>query len=776
MTKSTETSRNQFMLDFHYILRDSRIQFAIFALMAVLTGTCGVASLERGFEEYRDLDAFAPLETTPAAAAPAGPVLLEGEVEALDELVEDGWTRTPSVVVEAVQQVRRGIGDDAEWVDVSREVFHRAFILRDDSGAVVVEVDPDVQIIARKRHKDRRVETRWLEYRVEPKDRVVVLGEATPVVDDPLITSRIDLTRDAIGYTPFLSNDDARRAELHGHQTTMALIFITMGMGGVLAALIFLLYALRIHRVTTSLLILILGICAVLVWTSVESARDTVASRHAFAQHLSDTTQHQFDGIVGTDSFASALKWHEPIPFEELDHLSDEERDQLRLLQETMARQLATIDGELRRFPESLHYDSDEFPTISFPSTEASVSADAGNSISSRVDWNELGLLIFFALFAGICAHRGMERIQLKRLMEVLEVSDIGQATYGLNALCGRVICDDPVETPKKKTPSIWYDFRAGRPGGSKKGSEKRHVGRFTLRDDTGCIDVLLSGIEAKTDYSVGTPWGEHCIPANCEALYVLGCAEICNEDYDRLVLSKSGPSELRGLSSPPFLMSNLPEERLHLAVGRDGIILLAAAIGFVSLLGLRASMVFGGRLEPVGLLYASALSLFAVCALLIFMSVRDLNFLRRRVDDIWSKVNSRLEQRFHVLDEMVNLVGSHLEVGGELLHRIDEMRRRLGESSGFEPSEAREMDERQRLVFERCRALAQRDGELEEDSQLEELIQRYDELTGDIEFVGIGYDEAVERFNSRIGRLPTVLLAWPTGFRPMEKYDGGQE
>lgn len=760
------------------ILPDSRhhpvLRGLFFGLLAVTLTTLGAGLLYYSLDAFGDLHQIAPLSPTPAGSVTTGPVVVEGTAKTHEKPVRAGVTETPSVITRFVQQSRIRDDGDTEWVTQSETVHTERFVVRDDSGEVLVDPGDDPTLSARTHLQDgRSSRQRYFEHRIEPGDQVVVSGVARRSSDDPDAPTVVDLdprpNLDA-SLQPFVTNEGlwpVRASRLDERDIVGFGFGLLLVIGGVLV----LLRAFRVHDSTTAVVAMTAGAGLALVWVSLDAAAQSVELRHDLTEEIAAHTQRHFDQTVDDSGLEDAPAWDDDSLEARLDRLEPETADRLLELREATAATIARVDDDLSRFPYRLFYGTDDHPSFSPPPVDEVPRLDEGapppfiDHLSVRTSI----ALLFVLAVAVATARTGLRRIQSKRRVEQIPTTDAAGLTYGLNALNTGFRADELLYAPMTNTPCIWYEHRYKQGDDTK--TRSQWVESFRIDDGTDVVEVRPGPAEALGHRTAadGLDERECCIPFDADSLYLLGPATIDPETHDKLVVR---PEPGADSDDNPFLISNLPEDELQFRIGRDGIVALGTSIWATALLGFAATIFVLGQFEITNLMYATVLSGAFLLMCLAVMVYNDLVFLEHRVDRAWANIEVALKKRFDVVESLVPLVEQFTKVDRQIAERLAELRAGFDETDqALDVGDARRLAATEDQLTARLHALAESHPELEADKQFGELMETLSDLEDDVALMRTGYDEAVERYNTKIRHIPEILVAWPAGKTPREYF-----
>jgi LemA protein len=140
---------------------------------------------------------------------------------------------------------------------------------------------------------------------------------------------------------------------------------------------------------------------------------------------------------------------------------------------------------------------------------------------------------------------------------------------------------------------------------------------------------------------------------------------------------------------------------------------------------------------------------------------------LRNKVAEAWSGIDVQLTRRAELVPNLVETVRGYQVHEREVLTAITEARTALLGASGAR--EAGQADDRLEAELSRLWAVAEAYPDLKASASFLQLQTELSTLEEDISFARRFYNAVVERLNTAVQRIPTVLVARPLGFAPAE-------
>jgi hypothetical protein len=740
-------------------------------LIAGLIGIVSLGLLMAGFGELRELR---QLERTPRSLIAS---ILPGEVNVSGTAQpSSGVLRAPDSGAATLYyrfHVEREVTDsegDKSWTTVSDEQEWIGFVLADESGEIRVEPSGRVEFQAARRHQRRDGDMRYTEYRIDPNDQAFVFGHVADA-------DRPQVGFDADGhYRPIISTYGEASARSGMAQLTLFLLWL--GLGALGFAVYKVLWALRVHLSYIYLGALSLSVALVMLLLATSTARDDLQAsfdrsvRDIAAAERQVERRYREAGLQwdGDWSHVGESEW-------EATRLGAEQQRLLHHLRERIGLQIDRTLAIRTQFPEWLvarSMDLPLLPDISLPSdvdieTQRRARAtDSGPVLSTIVGLVMLGL-------AGLFGVLGFRRIRLKRTIENLPTSRTAGVAYGLVELKGRARVGDgetPLVGPLSGRPCVWFHYVVMERRGSGKNAkwvtiEDRRVDRrFWLEDAEGRIAVEPAGAEAVITCSKSSQRGDRRYTENWiepgTELYALGSAMIDPSTGASLHLT-------RGPSSQPFLLSDLDEPELLLHKARRAFLLLNAGVagGNAAALAMIGSV---GALHGAGFLAAALAPLGFFTVFLAILMYNDLITLRQRIRLTWANIEVSLLKRADLVPRLESVLKAYLVHERGLQQDLAAMRSLAGQAE-FTPAAAGALMLAEQSVMSGFRGLREAHPELASSQLGQTLSATLIKLENEIALMREGYNNAVERYNTRCQQVPEVAFAKAFRFQPGQSF-----
>jgi hypothetical protein len=719
-----------------------------YVMGCLLLLNCGLSTSQTGLDRLQGLRALERTAPTVIGAAVPGPVSVSGAVEtaAGDSLLRSPETNTPVVYYHHLVERR----SDDSWTTVSSDSRFMPFYLDDGTGRVRVEPVQPVSFRAMLDFWEVRDGLRYSEYRIQPGDTVFVLGDAVTLVEgDPGSALIITFGRNA--ERPFISRSPSSDVSARNWLAGESILYSWAGIALLSLSIVFLFGALRWHNSVAYLAAVVAMVMVALIGQSQSMLRSDLERAQAqVEQHLESAGQR-----VAALAAAGA------------------EETRIRRIRIDAASAVDRYNASLARLPERILA-----PAWGFEPLDPIVLGveDAREAITLRearpqtrlTEW-WVWIPILGGLLAGlVLAHLGLRAMSIKRLIENIPTSPVQGVCYGIAEVAGvaEAGAAGASTAPLSKEEACWYRYTIEEQRGT--GSDREWVeihreespSSFWCTDPTGRIEIQAGGAEIIARHKTrrekeSKRYREQRILPGDE-LYVLGVADIHPDTGDRLVLRRTGVSEL------PFIISAEPEASVLYRKGAIGRWLLNG-----SLSGLVLSVLFAlaaaGAFSPAGYLAAVLVAWVFLFLLVGVLHYNDLVFLHHRAERNRSNIDIALKKRFDLTGQLQAVVQETAAHERALLDRIVELRSRA--RTDQEPDSG-DRGRPIRSLGATVRALREEYPDLRSSEAFIGLMLAMSRLEDEIALMRSGYNDAVERLNTRVQTLPDSLVARPFGFR----------
>ncbi|HHX23563.1 MAG: LemA family protein [Tepidanaerobacteraceae bacterium] len=161
---------------------------------------------------------------------------------------------------------------------------------------------------------------------------------------------------------------------------------------------------------------------------------------------------------------------------------------------------------------------------------------------------------------------------------------------------------------------------------------------------------------------------------------------------------------------------------------------------------------------------------IIAIAALFIFSSYNGLVTSDESVTSAWSQVENQLQRRMDLIPNLVSTVKGYAAHEEQIFTEVTRARENLIGAGSL--SEMAEANQELTGSLSRLLAIAENYPELKADANFRQLA---DELAGTENRIAISrmdYNNAVQSFNTKIRRFPTVIIARMFGFEKKEYFE----
>lgn len=747
------------------------LRFLLCVLLAGLLGLVAWGLMHGGFSSLRDMR---QLERTPRSLAAA---VLPGEVTLLGQTAVQARTLTaPDSDIQTLyydytlEREKRDSKGKTSWETIESRTEFVPFLLVDESGQVLIDPSDRVDFETSTRHERRDGALRYTERRLDPGERVFVFGYADPSGRP----ARIEFATPG-QYSATISTDG--EAGLHAGMSGATLLLLWLGLAVFGFALYALLWGLRVHQITAYLATLSLGMAAALLLLSVQAAQDdlqasfTRTARDIAAAEAEIGKRLRVHGATWDGDWARIGEPGGPgagvLPEAELDVLAH--------LRARLALQVERTETIRRQWPERWVAASMDLPALPALTTPAGTKhvAPVDDGTGSFVAVVTASIAFALASLFGWVAFR---RIKLKRMIENLATTRTAGAAYGLVELQGTAALE-PGGTeligPLSGQPCVWYHYVVKQKRRSGKNTkwvtiEDRRVDqRFRLVDDEGSLPVEPAEAEAiitcHTSRRDGNlKYTEHWIAPGTR-LYALGSATIDPVTASSLLLC-------RGAKEQPFVLTDLGESELMLRKARSGFLWLnlGASAGNAAALALLSTST---SLDGAGFVTAALVPLLLFGLFLAIVMYNDLVTLRQRVRRAWSNIQVSLMKRADLVPQLETVLKAYMahESG---LHTDLAQLRALTQQGNLDPHSAGRLVQAEQGVMARMVGLGEAYPELKASTAAQQLTAVLVQLENEVALMREGYNNAVERYNSRCQQVPEVVFAKMFQFKPETSFN----
>ena len=432
-----------------------------------------------------------------------------------------------------------------------------------------------------------------------------------------------------------------------------------------------------------------------------------------------------------------------------------------------MAANIARYNSVRNRFPERYlapMFGIKPIPKLALAKSFAPQSAEQLTIQSVSVNfWNLLFMLGGGGLVALTGTFVGFRKIKEKRYIENIPTSLSTGLAYGPAEIQGKVERKtESLTGPLSNTPCVQYHYVVKEKRGSGKKAkwvtvtDETRLIDFYCRDSEGIVPVNLNGAEIHTRHSLSRGSGRRRYSETSirigDPLYVLGTAIIDESTGDRLMIAK-------GKNKFPLITTNYTETELMGRKSRRG-------LGWLNL-GLNGFVLIGFGLFGAAASYAATDFLFASMIAPLFLAgcfvglmYNDLVFVRNRVLRAWSNIGVSLKKRADLIPNLVKIAKEYLKHEKELQTDLAKLRDSARGAVDFDPAAAGLFITQEVAVMQKFFGLQEKYPDLKGNQMMAQLHEKLVLLENEVALMRSGYNNSVERHNTRIGQIPDLFLA----------------
>ena len=780
-----------------------------------------------GFDQLQRMRQLERLPRTDVISALSGEIHLEGQAVEPTELLRAPFSNVQCLYYLYTVEERRIDSDgDVRWVQIQRETDRvDEFYLEDTTGRIPIR--PLGASISVSRYQERVGDLRHTEYRLDPNDTVFVFGYVRRPLEQPFVEFQTSAL-----YTPIISTQGEQQARGSMASTSLVLSFLALMTASV--AVMLACWVLNVHRLLTFLSAVSFVQGVGLLYLGLTMLQFDLQSSHARTLGHLERAQTEIQHLLSLEDISWSGDWDDVNVFHEngtAGQLPPTTRARIQSIYGTAAAAISRFNEIQARFPERVLSRYWEVRPI----TELPLAS----AFSPRVDqrrviemvplnwWITAFMLPLGVAAAVIFPWLGFRKIHEKRYIENIPTSATVGLAYGPAELKGVGRKEHQLlRGPVSGADCLYYHYQVKRRTGAGDNeswvtiADETMQEIFVCQDDHGLAPVDLANAEIHSTheyittyayqpdepsstpnrmFSVAEPsskpkgkpdgmfstsliTGEpDCMATEVslhpgDDLYILGSAIIDERTGDRLKIGSDG-------TDFPFIVANWTEDQL---MGRK----VRRALGFLNL-GLNGLVLSGltiagatASYSPTNFLLAAFIAPVFLGTCFIVLMYNDLQFVRQRVTRAWSNIDVSLKKRADLVPSLDAVAKEYLAYETELHKGISRMRAQL--QRRLDPNEADELITAEKGVVARLFATAEQDPDLKSHELTRSLLDKLTTLENEISLMRVGYNDSVERHNTRIQRFPEVILAKVLGYdeaqplqsdfgpiQPTEKADG---
>ena len=731
----------------------------------------GLCSQEASFNRLRDMRVISRIPESQVNWVIEGEVQLNGKAQIANKILKAPHTHTQCLYYRyLVERLEEDSDGDSYWRTIRDEHASVDFDLRDINGDKILLRAKAISQLAETFNVDsdfstREGDMRYTEYRIEPGTQVFVFGFAKLLNGGQC---EVDFRAEGL-YLPIISErtvDEERRMRA---ASSMGLCFLSLLF--LSSSFVFLCWILHIHRVLAFLVLVSSGLAFALVWYATSMMHDDlVSARDRVMLHKERASRTiasmLYEGRVGYWSG----DWYDMLPLQSALHdLSEKKVDRIHGIRNGLNAGVRRTNEIRNRFPENILAPVwgvrrlQEIPPLgkdTVPEKEHSLEIQ-------RVPLSFISLIWMFPValaLGGFCIPWGFRKIKTKRYIENIPTSPTAGLAHGPGELFGTVELPEgqpPLESPIQSLPCVYYHYIVKeRRGSGKKAkwviiTDRTQSMDFLCRDSEGTVLINPQDAEIYSKHSHSIRRGNRIYIETWmqveDPLYALGSAELDTEQMDRLILQKN--------KDFPFLLANLPERQVLLRKSRAAI--------FTTNLGLNGVMLLVLTLFGISGSYAATDYLFAALVapafcgfMMVALMFNDLIFLRQRVKRAWANIQVSLKKRSELVPNLLEVAKAYQLHEQELQETLVDLRADAKRVGDMNASEAGEFLGAESAVVTKLLAVREEYPDLKANTLTEDLMRRIVGLENEVALMRNGYNDSVERHNTKILHFPEVAIA----------------
>ena len=729
-----------------------------------------VASLFQDFG-FDVLQGMRQLERTPRSQIVSviqGEVNLEGQAVSAHKILGAPYSGKECLYyLYILEEERTDSEGDTYWAEIRREsrTVDR-FYLKDASGIIsvypqsgVYSVDSDVYNQGSYRHT---------EYRFHPGDTAFVFGYAR------IVAGQYSVEFDSAGqYTPVISTfgEKGERQDM----ASSSLLWSFAALASASFAVMFCCWGLKVHRLLVFLSIVSMVQGLGLVYLGLTMLKHDLESSRERVVRQQERAQEEIGSLLRSSEESWSGDWADRDVFDQkrlAASLPAKDLDRVQGIYGDVAAGITRFNTVRARFPERFLAPLwGVKPVINMPLAESFAPGFGGQKDIVKVpigSWTFGFMLIFGVPTAIILPFIGFRKIKEKRYIENIPTSLSTGLAYGPAEIKGVAIKDTSLlKGPLSGLDCFYYHYVVQeRRGSGKKAKwvtiiDEEHRRDFICKDAEGQTPVRMDSAEIHTKHKhyehtgnrVYTEWNLR----PDDQMYILGPAIVDDRTGDRLMFARDD-------SQFPLIVANLTEDQMMHRKGRRGLGFLNLGLNGFVLSGLAG---FGATASyaPTDFLLAAFFAPIFLAICFIVLMYNDLQFVRHRVRRAWANIDVSLKKRADLIPNLESVVKQYLKHESELQEGIAEMRSKLSGGGGWDPGKADDMLAAETAVTGQLLAKVEAYPELKGNVVVQKLFKQIVTMENEIALMRQGYNDSVERHNTRIQRLPEVLLARLFGY-----------
>ena len=721
------------------------------------------------------LQAMRQLERTPRSqiiSVIEGEINLEGQAVSAGKLLSAPHSNTECLYYLYILEEERTDSDgDTYWAEIRREsrTVDR-FNLQDASGIITVRPQSGVYSVGSDVYNQGSY--RHTEYRFHPGDTAFVFGYARNNAGQYSVEFESEGQ-----YTPVISTFGEK-----GERQDMASSSLLWSFGALASAsfaVMFCCWGLKVHRLLVFLSIVSMVQGLGLVYLGLTMLKHDLESSRERAVRQQERAQEEIGSLLRRGGESWSGDWADRDVFDQKRlgaSLPAKDLDRVQGIYGDVAAGIARFNAVRARFPERFLAPLwGVKPVSNMPLAESLAPGFDGQKDIVKVpigSWTLGFMLVFGVPTAIILPLIGFRKIKEKRYIENIPTSLSTGLAYGPAEIKGVAMKDTSLlKGPLSGLDCIYYHYKVKeRRGSGKKAkwvtiTDEEHRRDFICKDSEGQTPVRLDSAEIHTkhkhyEHTGNRMYFEWNLRPD-DQMYILGPAIVDDRTGDRLMFARDD-------SQFPLIVANLTEDQMMHRKGRRGLGFLNLGLNGFVLSGLAG---FGATASyaPTDYLLAAFIAPVFLAICFIVLMYNDLQFVRHRVRRAWANIDVSLKKRANLIPNLESVVKQYLKHESELQEGIAEMRSKLSVGGNWDPARADDMLAAETAVTGQLLAAVEAYPDLKGNTVVQKLFNQIVTMENEIALMRQGYNDSVERHNTRIQRLPEVVLARLFGYQDVQ-------
>ncbi|RDH82823.1 MAG: hypothetical protein DIZ80_11160 [endosymbiont of Galathealinum brachiosum] len=734
-------------------------------IMLIIFSACGYWLANNGFDSVKQMRQLERVPATKVGAILPGEVNITATAVKYKSTVSSFYTHTPSLYYLYTEEVEETDSDgNTSWKTINTVSKSVDFYVSDQTGNALVNrgasridwsMPESFQVI--------KGDYRYTEYRLEENDTVFIFGMGNLIQDQPVINFI-----NAGEYTPIISKYS--EAEERSDMGVATILKIWLGITFMSLCVYFVAYLFKIHRLIKYLSILTFVLAFILIDMGLVMMQEDLKGGLARYNQQEKASIYRVEQLLERDGVTfsgwSELYEMNNFRYNNLQAASKEKTNEIRL-NLLFARQ--QLIRQMEAFPEKWLtglWGMDKPEKIVVPlEVKKALQLRIKNYQPSRLSklWPLIFTLVGIVL-AVVFSWFGIRQVKLKRYIENIPTSSTSGVVYGVCEVKGRLIIKesgDSLSSPLTKSSCSWFHYLVEERRGSGKNArwvtieENTESIDFYCEDNDGKVQIDIDNAEIITKHCEVNRRGsrrytEKTLRLNDE-LYVIGYANLNNQLGSNLAIGYSSERE-------PFIVSNRTENEVMISKARLGIFNLNMAFSSVVLASLLLFGMAGGFAATDFLMSALIAPLFMLL-IMIILHYNDIVFLKQRVERNKSNIQVSLKKRYNLLPNIEVLVKEYAKHEADVFKEVIEFRT-LFKKSIKDINKLDDLSNRQKKIKISINSLQEKYPELKSNQLFEKMMDVINAIENELMYMRVGYNDAVEVYNTRIQSIPDVVLA----------------